>query len=250
MKKILTLIVVAASLYACSTANNISYENGILIKAPIKQMRYSYIQIDSLGNPKPDSTNWIINFNEKGKRINQTRVVYPKKNVFRSEYDYFDNGIWKSLINYRNDTITQRFSVEKDKNTDYYIVKEYDSSGNQTYYRYEKYNKYNNLVAGTRYKVDGKINSTMEMETKGKKVLSGKMYNENNQLINEAYNSYNSDNEFIKSSSKRMVKDSLITSEMKYSYDNYDAYGHPQIRNIFENGKKVGVWKLSYSYFQ
>ena len=140
--------------------------------------------------------------------------------------------------------------MDKDKKEDFYNVKEYDKSGNQNLYGVDKLNKLFYRIYSIRYKMDGSLNRRDEIKSIGRKMISGKLYDSTNKLINETYLSYNKNNEMEKINIKRIEKDSLINIEAIVSFDNYDAKGNPQTRNYFLNGRKTNIWRIGYDYFK
>ena len=249
MKKILTFILLVVVLYACKQIRKNNERFTFPLYGEVKQLIQVNIKLDSLGIPKADSVTTTFDFDKWGyfeKVISKDTAGTKEQKFLR-----YDNGLYKDFSVFKNNKLQNRWTAELDKAGKYSEVKLYDSANKQNAYITDiKSNEYDIPVSWKQYDMNKKFMIGYTSQFKGKIMISNSMIDSNGKRSFETLVTLNDKEEVIAEKSITLIKDSMVTKETTYTYENYDKAGNWQIMNSFEKGKKVAILKRSLTYYK
>lgn len=263
MKKISIVLFSGIIVFSCNekketsiTHTDWSTDN---LKGEVQKAVESPYKVDSTGK-MGDMDSCCLNVFEYDNNGNVLKATTKdsKGNVTREQtFTKYPNGLFKEIITMEKGKMTNKISIQVDKDGKYATAMAYDSSGKlSSFYKDIVQNDYNQLTAMKEYKPDSTLKSSEEntydkqFYTGGiRKDSSGKQIFKGVAKLDDKMNTI----EFTSTTTKMDAnhKDSTTTKVTKNKYDSYDDQGNwTQRTEMDEKGKPTKIYKREITYFK
>jgi hypothetical protein len=264
MKKISIVLVTAMILFSCNekketakTTTDWLVDN---LKGEVQKVVETPYKADSSGK-MGDMDSCCIEIVEYDSAGNIAKLTSQdsKGTVNREEkFTKYDNGLFKEIVTTQKGKVTNRISIQLDKDGKYATAEEYDSTGKlSSFYKDIVLNDYNQITSMKQYNPDSTVKSSFETDYdknifKGQvnKDSSGKETSSSSAKVDEKGNQV----EFSRTSTMKdstTMKDSVTTKVTKNTYQSYDEQGNwTQRTTLDEAGKATKIVKREISYYK
>lgn len=265
MKKISIVFFAAVFSFSCnqkketaSAYNDLFKDN---LKGSIQQITETPYQTDSTGKMGAmDSC--CINIIQYDSAGYLTKVVDKdsKGNIkFEQSSTHYDNGLFKEFSNLENGKMSDKITMQLDKDGKKYLSAQvYDSAGKlKSFYKDMTQNEYINVTSEKQYKPDSTLKKSFEykydkqifvgqttIDSSGKEISKtlAKLDDKGNEIEITLTSTMKDD---------KTKKDSATTKVNKYKYDSYDEQGNwTQRTNMDGKGKPTKIVKREITYYK
>lgn len=264
MKKISVVFLAAIIIFSCNekketvaSSTDWSADN---LKGEVQKVTDSPYKVDSTGKTgEMDSCCIDVAEYDSAGNIAKTISRDSKGNITREQsFTKYPNGLFKEIVTTEKGKVTNRISIQVDKDGKYTSAQEFDSTGKLSFfYKDIHQNDYNQLTSMKQYKADSTLKSSFETEYdkqifKGQvnKDSSGKEVSRSSAKVDDKGNQIEFTNTRTMTDSATH-KDSTTTKTTKYRYDSFDDKGNwTQRTEMDEKGKPTKVIKREITYFK
>lgn len=222
------------------------------LKGKVETLEERTINFDSTGAMKGDSTLGTTSIDARGYTTHYIRKDSAGNITLDQTITRNPNGTVSEVKNMKDGKQLMRITIESDSAGNYTTAKTYDSTDTQdSYYTDLKSDEYGNVYAGKQYFMDGRIKATFDMKYEGPAFVGGVATDSTGKTSYQGTVTLNDKGDPASEHTTTLEKDSTVTRDITYKYENLDAQGNWTQRTTYDDkGKPTTVVKRTITYYK